>query len=127
MDLDIHRGQLTYELLNTDTGELRRGRWSPATYAGMRRLLVELPPGLVDVALEATTGWCVVVEELQAAGMSAHLAEPAETRALRGPKRRAKTPGKSNVEPSPKPSPLVGGLTESRTPEPTRPPSCHGS
>jgi hypothetical protein len=32
-----------------------------------------------------------VVEELRAAGMEAHLAEPADTRALRGPKRRAKT------------------------------------
>jgi transposase len=32
-----------------------------------------------------------VVEELQAAGFLAHLAEPAETSSLRGPKRRAKT------------------------------------
>jgi transposase len=91
MGLDIHRDQMTYELIDTDTGELRRGRVIPGTRAGLRRLLGELPPGPVDVALEATTGWRFVVEELQAAGMSAHLAEPAETRALRGPKRRAKT------------------------------------
>jgi transposase len=32
-----------------------------------------------------------VVEELQRAGIQAHLAEPADTSALRGPKRRAKT------------------------------------
>jgi hypothetical protein len=32
-----------------------------------------------------------VVEELQRAGITAHLAEPAETAGLRGPKRRAKT------------------------------------
>jgi transposase len=31
-----------------------------------------------------------VVEELQAAGLAAHLAEPAETLSMHGPKRRAK-------------------------------------
>ena len=41
--------------------------------------------------LEGTTGWRFVVEELRRAGIQAHLAEPAEARALRGPKRRAKT------------------------------------
>jgi hypothetical protein len=34
-----------------------------------------------------------VVEELEAAGLIAHLAEPAETSAARGPKKRAKTDG----------------------------------
>jgi len=32
-----------------------------------------------------------VVEELTAAGVVAHLADPAETAGLRGPKKRAKT------------------------------------
>ena len=41
--------------------------------------------------MEATTGWRFVAEELEHAGIAAHLAEPADTRALRGPKRRAKT------------------------------------
>ena len=41
--------------------------------------------------MEGCTGWRFVVEELQAAGLVAHLAEPAETSSLRGPKRRAKT------------------------------------
>jgi transposase len=41
--------------------------------------------------LEATTGWRYVVEELQRAGCDAHLAEPADTRVLRGRKKRAKT------------------------------------
>lgn len=91
MGLDIHRDQITYELLDTDSGELSRGRVIPGTRVGIRRLLKSLPAGEVDVALEATTGWRFIVEELEAAGMRAHLAEPAETRALRGPKRRAKT------------------------------------
>jgi transposase len=45
----------------------------------------------LEVALEATTGWRFVVEELDRVGARVHLAEPAETSALRGPKKRAKT------------------------------------
>ena len=45
----------------------------------------------MQVAVEATTGWRFVVEEVLAAGMTPRLAEPAETKALRGRKRRAKT------------------------------------
>ena len=43
------------------------------------------------MALEATTGWRFVAEELRAAGAEVHLAEPAETAARRGNKKRAKT------------------------------------
>ena len=43
------------------------------------------------MALEASTGWRFVVEELHAIGAAAHLAEPAETAARRGNKKRAKT------------------------------------
>jgi transposase len=45
----------------------------------------------LDVALEATTGWRFVVEEVRAIGGRAHLAEPAETSARRGNKKRAKS------------------------------------
>jgi hypothetical protein len=45
----------------------------------------------LEVALEATTGWRFVVEELERVGAGVHLAEPAETSGLRGPKKRAKT------------------------------------
>jgi transposase len=45
----------------------------------------------MKVAVEASTGWRFCVEELQAKGHEAYLAEVAETRALRGRKRRAKT------------------------------------
>jgi transposase len=41
--------------------------------------------------LEATTGWRFVVEELWRVGAVVHLAEPAETAGLRGPKKRAKS------------------------------------
>src|SRR5215208_4485844 len=45
----------------------------------------------ITIAVEATTGWRYVVEELRRAGVAAHLAEPAETRSLQGRKKRAKT------------------------------------
>ena len=45
----------------------------------------------LEVALEATTGWRFVVEELLAVGGEPHLAEPAEASALKGNKKRAKT------------------------------------
>jgi transposase len=45
----------------------------------------------LEVALEATTGWRFLVEELRAVGAVVHLAEPAETAARRGNKKRAKT------------------------------------
>jgi transposase len=41
--------------------------------------------------VEGCTGWRYVVEEIEAAGFEAHLAEPADTQAARGRKRRAKT------------------------------------
>ena len=43
------------------------------------------------MALEATTGWRFVVEELHGVGAVVHLAEPAETAERRGRKKRAKT------------------------------------
>ena len=48
-------------------------------------------PTGVAFALEGCTGWRYVAEELLRAGIVAHVAEPAETAARRGPKRRAKT------------------------------------
>ena len=73
------------------TGEVQRGRIAPADRLGVRAFLTSLTAGRVDVALEATTGWRFIVEELVAAGVTAHLAEPAETANLRGRKARAKT------------------------------------
>jgi transposase len=89
--LDIHRRQITYDYLDTMTGETRRGQLSPATRVELRAWLAQFDGQPADFALEATTGWRFVAEELERAGFRAHLAEPADTRALRGPKRRAKT------------------------------------
>jgi transposase len=89
--LDIHRRQITYDWIDTDSGETCRGQLSPATRLELRAWLARFTGQQADFALEATTGWRFVAEELQRAGAVAHLAEPADTRALRGPKRRAKT------------------------------------
>ena len=89
---DVHRRQLTFEYLDTVTGELRRGRMIPADRQHLRAWLARFA-GQDDVhfALEGCTGWRYVVEELAAAGIAPHLAEPADTAALRGRKRHAKT------------------------------------
>ncbi|MCA1677513.1 MAG: IS110 family transposase, partial [Actinobacteria bacterium] len=58
---------------------------------GVRRFLARFEGSELEAAMEATTGWRFVVEELAAVGARVHLAEPAQTSALRGNKKRAKT------------------------------------
>ena len=90
--LDIHRRQVTFDYLDTVTGQVRRGRIDPACRSALRGWLKRFA-GRDDVtfAVEGCTGWRFVVEELQRAGVTALLAEPAETAHQRGPKKRAKT------------------------------------
>jgi transposase len=64
---------------------------SPAHREPVRRFLERFRGGELEVALEATTGWRFVVEELRAIGAGVHLAEPAQTSDLRGSKKRAKS------------------------------------
>ena len=91
MGLDQHRAQIAAEWLHTETGEVGRARVRPADRVGVRRFLARFEGSELEVALEATTGWRFVVEELATVGAVARLAEPAQTSALRGNKRRAKT------------------------------------
>ena len=90
--MDVHRKQLTFDYVDRATGELQRGQIAPAD---RRHLAVWLrrfdDVSNVDFAVEGCTGWRYVVEELRRAGVTAHLAEPADTAAARGPKKRAKT------------------------------------
>jgi transposase len=90
MGLDQHRGQITGEWIDTETGEVRRARVAPADRAAVRKFLSRFRAEELEVALEATTGWRFVVEEVRRIGAGVHLAEPAETAGLRGPKKRAK-------------------------------------
>jgi transposase len=89
---DVHRRQLTFDYLDTVTGELKRGRVAPADWEHLQAWLARFTDrDDVHFALEGCTGWRYVVEELLAAGVTPHLAEPADTAALRGKKRHAKT------------------------------------
>jgi hypothetical protein len=78
VDRDDHRRGIARE---ERPGAPRRGAEVPRAFkdAGL------------EVALEATTGWRSVVEELDRVGAEVHLAEPAEAAALKGKKKRAKT------------------------------------
>src|SRR6266511_3544634 len=90
--LDIHRKQITFDYLDTVTGEVRRGQITPADRAHLRAWLARFA-GRDDVAfaMEGCTGWRYVAGELAAASIAAHVGEPADTAALRGRKRHAKT------------------------------------
>jgi transposase len=71
---------------------VRWGQIRPATRKTLRGWLGEhCPEGDAEFALEGCTGWRYVTEELASAGVVAHLGDPAEIAALRGPKKRAKT------------------------------------
>ena len=89
--LDVHRGQLTFDYIDRDSGENRRGRIVPADRLGFRGWLAQFDGGRVELALEGCTGWRFIVEECQAAGVVVHLADPAEAAESRGSKGRAKT------------------------------------
>ena len=94
--LDLHRQQITFDALETESGEVWRGRvWQPDRQRFRRWLSREVARRAdgqpVAMAVEGCTGWRYVVEEITAAGFEAHLAEPADTQAARGRKRHAKT------------------------------------
>src|SRR5713101_59210 len=90
--LDIYRKQLTFDYPGTVTGEVMRGQIAPADREHLRAWLVRFA-GRDDVAfaMEGCTGWRYVAEELAAAGIAAHVGEPADTAFARGRKRHAKT------------------------------------
>ncbi len=95
--LDIHRKQITFDYLDTATGEVKRGQITPADREHLRAWLARFAGrDGVAFAVEGCTGWRCVAEELAAAGIAAHLAEPADTAAARGRKRHAKT-GKTDA------------------------------
>jgi transposase len=95
---DIHRRQVTFDYLDTVTGPVRCGRIEPACRQTLRAWLAQRFAGRSDVrfVVEGCTGWRFVVQEMQRAGITALLADPAEAADQRGPKKRAKT-GKADA------------------------------
>ena len=54
--IDVHRGQLTYDYLDTDSGEIRRGQVRPANRKGLRKWLSRLEGrGGPEFGVEACT------------------------------------------------------------------------
>ena len=93
MGLDQHRAQITAEWIDTDTGEISRTRVAPADRLAVRRFVERFGGQQLEVALEATTGWRFVVEELRAVEARVHLAA-ARCAALRStPRATGPTPG----------------------------------
>jgi transposase len=92
---DVHRKQITFDYIEMESGEVHRGKIRPATRESLREWLDEFTEHFcgkqIAIAVEATTGWRYVIEELRRAGVEPHLAEPAETKSLQGRKKRAKT------------------------------------
>jgi transposase len=91
MGLDQHRAQISAEWIETVTGEVSRARVVPADRAGVRKFLKRFDGDGLEVALEATTGWRFLAEELERVGAEVHLAEPTETSGMKSKKKRAKT------------------------------------
>jgi transposase len=94
--LDLHRQQITFDAMDTTSGEVWRGRvWQPDRDRVRRWLRDDVARRAdgqpVAMAVAGCTGWRYVVEEVEAAGFEAHVAEPADTQAARGRKHRAKT------------------------------------
>ena len=94
--LDLHRQQITFDVMDSVSGEVWRGRvWQPdrdRVRRWLRHDVAERAGGQpVAMAVEGCTGWRYVVEEIEAAGFEAHVAEPADTQSARGRKHRAKT------------------------------------
>jgi transposase len=88
--IDIHKRVFQAAVLDPASGELRDTRF-PATREGLHDWAMPLRGRVGCVAIEATCGWRWVWRELSALGFEVRLAEPAQTRALRGRKRKAKT------------------------------------
>ena len=71
---DVHRAQITFDALDSDTGEVTRGRID-STPSAVERWVARFPGREIHVAVEACTGWLFVCQALEHAGAIAHLAE----------------------------------------------------
>jgi hypothetical protein len=98
--LDVHRQQITFDYLDTDTGQVSTGQipgadrrqLAPGCVAGSPiSISTAVSPVVRSSRSRGVRGWRYVAEELTSAGMVARLAEPAETASARGRKKRAKT------------------------------------
>ena len=77
--LDIHRRQITFDLLDTEGGQTHRGQLAPYTRVELRAWLARFAGQQADFAFEGDR-LAVRGRGGHGAGFRAHLAEPADTR-----------------------------------------------
>src|ERR1700745_2964699 len=77
--LDIHRKQITFDYVDTETGALRRGHICQADREHLAKWLARFAGQDAHFALEGCTGWRYVAEEIIAAGVAPDLAGSAAT------------------------------------------------
>lgn len=88
--IDIHKHVFHAAVLDACSGEITEERFS-ATPEQLESWAARWQHKVAAVAIEATTGWRWVVRQLQAHGHDVRLADPGQTKALAGGKRRPKT------------------------------------
>ena len=75
---DAHRKQITFDYIEIDSGEVHRGKIRPADRESLREWLdgftQRFSAKQIAIAVEATTGWRYVLEEIKRAGIEPHLA-----------------------------------------------------
>ena len=87
--LDVHRRQITHKTLDLVTGDVRRGRLSPANRESVREWLECFRGYEAEFALEGTTGWRYVAEHRRWPPRSRRLTSrrPPKTTPWAGPRR----------------------------------------
>ena len=103
---DVHRKQITFDYIEMESGEVHRGKICLAIRENLREWLDEFTERFsgkqIAIAVEATTGWRYVVEEIKRAGIEPHLAEPGGDQVLAGAQEAgqysiASTPGTCGI------------------------------
>jgi transposase len=55
--LDVHRSQITYDWIDSDTGQRQRGQLAPANREHLRMWLEQFAGQQATFAVEGCTGW----------------------------------------------------------------------
>src|SRR2546426_6619884 len=84
---DVHRAQITFDLVDHETGELRRGRITPATRERLRVWLAAVETVRLVVAGGGATGGRVVAGGGGGGGARGGWAAPGGRGPVAGPKR----------------------------------------
>src|SRR4051812_50191843 len=107
--LDVHRAPITFDALNTETGEVLRSRFR-ADREAVGEWVGQFAGEHVQVAVEACTGWLFVYEVLAGGGGVGHPAQPAGGGAVWGQKRQPQNQrARARRAPAPPPRGRRGG------------------